>query len=510
MPVPRRRLRPAHLPATDGTDLAAGFAAIRAEHEVVIDFAPAVLAEAEAAAARPHTPGPSRRDLTDIAFVTIDPPGSTDLDQAMQLERAGSGYVVHYAIADTAAFVQPGGALDRATHERVETVYCPDVRVPLHPPVLSEAAASLLPDQDRPAVVWRLELDATGEVTSVAVERALVRSRAQLDYPTEQARLDAGVGPDDVLTLLTEIGTLRAALEWARGGVSLGRPEQEVVDRPDGGWALAYRAPLPIEDHNAQISLMTGIAAAGLMLRAGVGVLRTMPAAQQRDLDRLRRQARALGVPWPHDKPYGDVLAELDPTPPGTAAFLAAATALFRGAAWTPFQGSPPTDHVHGAVAAPYAHVTAPLRRLVDRYGLEVCLAAHAGTPVPAWVLQALPTLGQEMAVGVRRGAAVDRACTDLVEAAVLAGQVGRVFDGVALDERTVQLHEPAVVARTEGGDLPAGADVRVRLLGADVATRRVTFALDGDPRGTDGADVAGGTRAVAADEARSGQRGGG
>ena len=474
MPAPRRRLRTAH------DELRAGFAAIRDEHDVLIEFPDEVTAAAGEAARSGPTDSSPRRDLTDIPFVTIDPPGSTDLDQAMHLSRRGRGYRVRYAIADTAVFVVPGSALDRVTHQRVETVYCPDVRVPLHPPVLSEGAASLLPDQDRPAVVWTLDLDQDGQVGEVGVERALVRSRAQLDYPTEQRRLDASPGSDDVIVLLAEIGTRRAVLERARGGVSLGRPEQEVVDAPGGGWALAYRASLPVEDHNAQISLMTGMAAAALMLEVGVGVLRTMPPAQPRDIERLRRQALALGVPWPVERPYGDVLAGLDHSLPGTAAFLTEATSLFRGAAWTPFRGNPPRERDHGAVGAPYAHVTAPLRRLVDRYGSEICLAAHAGTAVPDWVLEALPALGEEMAVGARRGAAVDRACTDLVEAAVLAAHVGQVFDGVALDERTVQLHEPAVVARTEGSDLTPGEHVRVRLVTADVPSRTVLFRQDG------------------------------
>jgi exoribonuclease R len=472
MRAPRRVLR------TGRDALVPGFDAIRAEHDVPVVFDDAVLAEAAAAARRSFS-GTDRRDARDVELVTIDPPGSTDLDQAMRLERRGDGYRVFYAIADTAAFVTPGGALDAATHQRVETVYCPDVRVPLHPPVLSEDAASLLPGVDRPAVLWTLDLDAAGEVSTVAVERALVRSREKLDYPAEQARLDSSPGADDRTMLLAEVGTLRAALERARGGVSLGRPEQEVVDGPDGGWTLAYRAPLAIEDHNAQISLMTGMAAATLMIAAGVGILRTMPAAGTDDLTRLRRQARALGVRWEDGQDYGDVLSGLDRSLPGTAAFLAAATSLFRGAAWTAFIGEPPADHLHGAIAAPYAHVTAPLRRLVDRFGLEICLAAHAGTPSPEWVLAALPTIGEEMAVGVRRSASVDRACTDLVEAVVLAPQVGHVFDGVALDADLVQLDTPAVVGRTQGPDLPVGEDVRVRLVSADVERRTVSFTLD-------------------------------
>ncbi len=469
MPRPRRLLRvdPAH-----GAQLRAGFRAIRAEHRLPLEFPTDAGAESAAAARRPTTGG--RSDLSELPFVTLDPPGSTDLDQAMHLTRRGTGFLVRYAIADVPSFVAPGGALDRETHARATTVYCPDTRVPLHPAVLSEGAASLLAGQVRPAIVWTIALAADGVVQDVEVVRAIVRSRARLDYPATQRSLDAGEA-GEAITLLAEIGTLRAGLEQTRGGVSLARAEQEVV-AVDDRWELALRAPLPVEEHNAQISLLTGMAAATLMLQAGGGILRTMPAASEDDLARLRNRARALGVHWPSTESYGAVLRRLDRSLPSTAAFLTAAAALFRGAAWTAFAGEPPPDPVHGAVGAPYAHVTAPLRRLVDRYGLECSLAAHAGRPAPEWVLAALPTIGEEMARGAARAASVDRACTDLVEATVLSTRVGEEFDAVALDERTVQVRDPAVVGRLTDGAGLAGQRVRVRLVEADVLERRVTF----------------------------------
>lgn len=474
--------------AADGDVLRGEFAAVRRELEVPEQFPADVLAEAHAAATSHDDPyATDRVDLRDVPFVTVDPAGSTDLDQALHLERRGTGFRVRYAIADVAAFVRPGGAIDAEAHRRGETVYCPDGRVPLHPTELSEGAASLLPDVDRLAVAWTFELDADGAVTSTQVRRAHVRSRAQLDYAGVQAAA-VHAGPDELPTLLTQVGLLRAQQERARGGVSLGRPEQEVVPAGDG-WRLELRAPLPVEDHNAQVSLLTGMAAAGLMLDAGVGILRTMPAASAEALDRLRRQALALGVAWADGDTYGEVLDRLDPTDPAAAAFLAAATTLFRGAAWTPFVDGAPQDVLHGAIAAPYAHVTAPLRRLVDRYGLEVSLAAHAGRDVPGWVTDALPGLGEEMARAARRSSAVDRACTDVVEAAVLARRVGDVFDGVVLDHDTVQLTDPAVVARCDGDDLPVGERVRVRLVRADVAARDVRFRLE------DAADAPGAAR---------------
>jgi exoribonuclease R len=244
------------------------------------------------------------------------------------------------------------------------------------------------------------------------------------------------------------------------------------VDSEGGELRLVFRAATGIEDDNAQVSLLTGEAAARIMLEAGVGVLRTMPPAAAQDEERLRRQALAIGVAWPAGMTYGEVLKTLDPESPRAAAFLAQATRLFRGAAWEPFDvpGLPVPEHTtHGALARPYAHVTAPLRRLVDRYGTEVCLAHSARQPVPAWVHAALPTLASALTAGARTASAVDRECIDAVEAAVLAPHVGETFNAVGLDDRTIQLEEPAVVAAC-AGDIKVGERQSVRLTRADAA----------------------------------------
>src|SRR3569833_1421381 len=138
------------------------FTALRRELELPDEFPADAQREAQEAADQPLPAGVE--DRTAIPFVTIDPATSRDLDQAMYLERPAPGdgvaYRVHYAIADVASFVRPGGALETETWQRGQTVYLPDGKVPLHPAVLSEGAASLLPDQNRPAVVWTMDLDA--------------------------------------------------------------------------------------------------------------------------------------------------------------------------------------------------------------------------------------------------------------------------------------------------------------------------------------------------------------
>ncbi|MEA2248718.1 MAG: hypothetical protein QOH46_3247 [Solirubrobacteraceae bacterium] len=450
-----------------------GFEAIRREAGVPDRFPPDVEAEASAAAeqARPD------RERVDVPFVTIDPPGSRDLDQALHIERRGDGHRVRYAIADVAAFVAQGGALDRDTHRRGVTVYAPDEKAPLHPPVLSEGAASLLPGGWRPAVLWTLDLDATGALTATDVRRAQVKSVAQHTYEDV---------PADVAALLREVGERRLALERDRGGVRLAVPEQEVI-REDGSWTVRYRVPLATEDHNAQVSLLTGMAAAQLMLKAGTGILRTQKPPSERSLARLRRQAAALNVPWPDDLSYPEFIRTLDPKIPAHAAVMHEATGVGGAAGYTAFDGEPPQDAAHFAVAAHYAHATAPLRRLQDRFVSECCLAACAGTPVPDWVRQGLPALPEAMSAGAHRAGKVERGVVDLVEAAILAGREGERFDAVVIDDGLVQLREPAIRGPLEDGGPPPGRDVAVRLETADVAARKVAFravsdAPDGSP----------------------------
>ena len=95
--------------------LAAGLQRLRTELGVPSAFPQPVLAEAQAVARTPRNAG---TDRTDVEFVTLDPEGALDLDQAFHLSRTPSGYLIRYAIADVAAFVAPGGAIDAEAHAR--------------------------------------------------------------------------------------------------------------------------------------------------------------------------------------------------------------------------------------------------------------------------------------------------------------------------------------------------------------------------------------------------------
>jgi exoribonuclease R len=402
----------------------------------------------------------------------------------VHIARQGDGYLVSYAIADVAAFVVPGGAVDLEAHRRGETLYFPDARVPLHPPVLSEDAASLLPGRVRPAVLWQITLDARGEVTAVDIRRARVRSTAQLDYAEVQAAADAAALPDGIAGL-PQVGRARLALARQRHAIDLDLPEQTVEQEPADGWVVRYRTPLPVERYNAEISLLTGMCAASIMAAGGVGILRTVPRPDEHAVSVLQRAARALGVAWPGGVPPGDVLETLDRGDPRHVVLLEHAATLLRGAAYTAFRGVAPEQPFHSGIGAPYAHVTAPLRRLVDRYGTEICLSLHAGVPVPEWVSAALPNLADEMKRADELARLTDRAVVDATEAWMLRDRIGETFSAIVIDANThsgtVVLDAPAVRARCEGCEgsaLPVGERIRVRLTVADVAQRLVRFEL--------------------------------
>ncbi|MFV0429346.1 MAG: RNB domain-containing ribonuclease [Arachnia sp.] len=445
------------------------------------EFPADVTAQAERIAAEPMS-FPEHADLTDVGFVTVDPPGSMDLDQALHIERDGHGYRVRYAIADVAAWVEPGSPIDREAHRRGQTMYAPGARLPLHPAALSEGAASLLADRrPRPALVWTHRLDADGHVGSTTLQRALVTNRAQLSYQQVQADVDAGRAPE-TLALLRRVGELRRQIEIERGGISLNLPDQEIV-ATSHGWRTRFRSVVPAEDWNAQISLMTGIAAAELMVAGKVGIIRTLPAAEDSAIDRLRRAARSLGVDWPSGVSYPDFVRGLDPARPAQLAVLAKCTLLFRGAGYQAFDAEmPPGSLIHSALASRYAHTTAPLRRLVDRYVLEICHSLANSLQVPAWARRALPELPQEMAESGRAANGYERGVVDLAECLVLAGRVGETFEAVLIDVNpktglgTFQIAEPAVEARMPADRRDLGSVIRVRLDQVDTHAGQLHF----------------------------------
>lgn len=460
--------------------LETAFDRTREELGIPTRFPREVLAEAEGATRRRAETGEGREDRTALPFLTIDPPGSRDLDQALFIERDDAGYRVWYAIADVGFFVDRGSLLEEEAWRRGLTAYAPDERHPLYPEALSQGAASLLPGQRCPSVLFRLELDAEGRLSGGGVERALVESRAQLTYEEAQAGADrggdGGAEGAETLPLLAEVGRLREEREAERGGVSLRLRSQRVQAHAARrlGYQVVYEEPLPAEGWNAQISLLAGHAAALRMLEAGVGLLRTLAPGTREDLDRFRVAARALGFSWPEGLSYPDFLRAVDPAHSHAEALLWQARRVMRGADYVAFRGEAPRHREHSALAMPYAHCTAPLRRLADRYVLDLLLTLSAGGRPTEAEWETLAALPKAMETAAQRTAKLERRVVDLAEAWSLRKRVGERFTAVVLaggsEQVEVQIEEPPVRAKgASAKPLETGARVEVRLSGVDL-----------------------------------------
>jgi exoribonuclease R len=439
--------------------LGRGLAAIRERFKVPESFPPAVLAAAEEAAKRAPT---AHADRTATRFVTLDPASSTDLDQAFAIEAAGSDLLLHYAIADVAWFVDDGGAIDTEAWTRGETLYLPDGKAPLYPPVLSQGAASLLPDGPRPAVVFIVRVAPDGGVKLDGAERAIIRSAAKLAYETAT---DADLPPG-----FAELATRIQAAEDRRGAARVDPPEQEVEAVAGGGYELALRPLLASEQRNAAMSLATNLAIADALQAHHTGLFRVMAEPNDGAVRRLRHTATAFELSWPAAASLDQFERTLDAHDPKQAAFMLAIRRAGQGASYVPYQeGVVPW---HSAMAATYAHATAPLRRLADRYVVMATLAIANGQTVPDTVSTAFDTLPAVMAKADSLAGRIDRAVIDLAETVLLKGREGELFAAVVtdLDERgaRIQLTDLPVVARVDAKNVAPGDALRVRLAGID------------------------------------------
>ena len=447
--------------------LGRGLAAIRRQFQVPDGYPPAVLNAAELAAAR--TPN-EHVDRTDIPFVTLDPASSTDLDQAFWIEQSATDLILRYAIADVGWFVGDGGLIDAEAWTRGTTYYLPDGKAGLYPPILSEGAASLLPDGPRPAIIFTVRVDPDGNVKLDGAERALVRSRAKLAYDQ--------VTEEELPPGFAELASRIEAAEARRGASRVDPPEQEVVANGDGRYRLLFRPMSPAEQRNAALSLACNLAIADTLLAHHTGLFRVMGEPDKRSVRRLRHSAKALGLDWPKPMPLAELERSLNPADPKHASFMLAIRRAGVPAGYTPYkEGVVPW---HSAMAATYVHATAPLRRLADRYVVEATLAIANGRPVPDRISQAFPKLPAVMDRADARSSQIERAAIDLAETVVLHGREGKTFDAVVtdVDERgaRIQLCKLPVIARVAANDAETGDGIQVKLVSADTDRRELRF----------------------------------
>ena len=498
---------------------AASLIAIHA-HGIPTGFPEAAEIEAEAAR-EPVLVG--REDLRALPLITIDPPDARDHDDAVFAEPDADpanpgGWIVWVAIADVAAYVRPGSALDRTAREKGNSVYFPDRVEPMLPERLSAGLCSLRAGENRACIAVRMVFDASGRKTGHRFVRGLMRSAAKLSYDQAQAAIEGS--PDDVTGPLLEpvLKPLYAAYDRllaarrARSPLAIESPERRIVMDPEGRiTAIRRRAVLPAHQLIEEMMIQANVSAAQtLEARRTPLIYRVHDTPSQEKVHALADFLATLGLPWSKgEAPRTDRLNRLLEETRESANAAIINEVVLR----SQMQAIYDTDNIghFGLNLDRYAHFTSPIRRYADlivHRGLIRALGLGEDGLTDRDIAQ-LKGTAEMITAAERRAMAAERDAIDRYVAAFLADRVGATFTGrisgvtrfglfIRLDETGADglipisrlggeffIHDEtahALVGERSGAHWPLGLPVEVRLVEATPVTGGLLFDMLSDP----------------------------
>lgn len=411
-------------------------------HGIPHVFKPDTLAEAEAAV--PATVS-GRLDWRRLPLVTLDPPDAKDHDDAVHAEADADpanrgGFILTVAIADVAAYVRPGSALDREAAERGNSAYFPDRVVPMLPERISNDLCSLRPNEDRPALAVRMVLGADGRKTSHTFHRVMMRSAARLAYAQAQAAIDGAT--DDVTGPLLEpvLRPLYAAYDALkrardeRGPLDLDLPERKILVKEDGTVDRVI-VPERLDAHRLieECMILANVAAAEtLEAKRTPLVYRVHDSPSLEKIAGLREMLTTLGITLAKAQDlrpanFNAILKRVADTPQA----LLVNEVVLRSQAQAEYAAE---NYGHfGLNLRRYAHFTSPIRRYADLVVHRALIRAldlgEDGLPAGA-TRAALGEIAAAISVTERRAMAAERETADRLIAHFLSDQIGATFEG--------------------------------------------------------------------------------
>ncbi len=411
-------------------------------HHIPHVFSPAALKEA--GDARPVRLSPSREDWRALPLVTIDPPDAKDHDDAVHAvldpdPGNPGGFVITVAIADVAAYVRPGTAMDAQALERGNSVYFPDRVVPMLPERISNDLCSLGAHEDRPALAARMILGADGRKRSHAFHRIMMRSAASLTYEQAQAAIDGRADEttkpllDSVLKPLYAAHSVIRIERERRDPLDLDLPERKLVLNSEGR-LKDVRWPERLEAHRLieEFMILANIAAAESLEAAHSPLLyRAHDAPGAEKLEDLIEFLRTIGVKLSKGERvrpshFNGVLARVR----GEATEALVNEVVLRAQAQAEYSHE---NYGHfGLNLRRYAHFTSPIRRYADLVVHRALIRALNLGPGGLNDMRAgeLAEIAEHISAAERRAMAAERETVDRVIAAHLADRVGAVFAG--------------------------------------------------------------------------------
>lgn len=410
-------------------------------HEIPFHFPEAALAEAGRAE---EATLKGREDWRAIPLLTIDPADAKDHDDAVQAEADPDpdnpgGFILHIAIADVAAYVTPGSALDREAIKRGNSVYFPDRVVPMLPERISNELCSLKPGVNRAAMGLRIVIDKGGRKLSHSFHRVLIRSAAKLAYPQAQAAID---GQSDETTgpllepVLRPLWAAYEALKIARDArepLDLDLPERKLKLDAQGHVIDVY-VPERLDAHRLieEFMILANVCAAETLEKARIPLLyRIHDNPSLEKMQTLRTFLETIAITLPKQgavRPdlFNRILARVK----DTANAQLCNEVILRSQAQAEY--SPDNIGHFGLNLRRYAHFTSPIRRysdLIVHRGLIKSLGLGKDG-LPDVSLDQMREIGAQISLCERRAMAAERETTDRLIALFLSERVGESFSG--------------------------------------------------------------------------------
>lgn len=407
--------------------------------EIPYRFPASVLKEAEEAR---EVGLKGREDWRHIPLITIDPADAKDHDDAVFAEpdpKVPGGHIVYVAIADVAAYVRPGTALDREAYLRGNSVYFPDRVVPMLPERISNELGSLKEGANKAALAVRMVIDPEGRKQSHSFHRVVFRSAAKLSYQQAQAAIDGYSDEQTGPILETILKPLWAAYETMakardrRGPLNLDLPERKIILDKDG-MAAAIRIPERLEAHRLieEMMIAANVAAAETLERHHSPLIyRVHDSPSPEKLQALREFLGSLDLPF--SKADAVKLADFNRTLARAKAegkLDAVSEMVLRSQAQAEYSAA---NYGHfGLNLDRYAHFTSPIRRYADLIVHRALIRALdlGKDGLTDEEAAKLPGIAQHISATERRAMLAERETADRLLAYFLAEQIGARFEG--------------------------------------------------------------------------------
>ncbi|WP_299147461.1 ribonuclease R [uncultured Tateyamaria sp.] len=442
------------------------------EHGIPDSFPDEVVAEADA---KPPVGLKGREDLRDMPLVTIDPWDARDHDDACYAHadddpKNKGGHIIWVAIADVAAYVTPGSALDREAKKRGNSTYFPDRVVPMLPDRLSGDLCSLHEGVPRACIAVRMQIDAQGEKIGHSFHRGLMRSPASLNYEEVQAAID-GTSNERTKPLLEPVlqplYAAYAALLKARKlrqPLELDLPERQIVLDEDGTVSsVNFKDRLDAHKLIEEFMVLANVAAAETLIAKSQPLLfRVHEEPAQDKLDSLREVAHAAGLNMAKGQVLktahlNRLLAQARDTDDAELINISTLRSMTQA-----YYGPQNFGHF-GLALKSYAHFTSPIRRYADLIVHRALITAYGWGKdgLRAEDVEVLEKTGTHISDTERRSMMAERDTTDRYLAAYLSERVGDEMEG-----RVAGIAKFGIFVKLDG----SGADglVPMRSIGAE------------------------------------------